>query len=142
MPADLLKIGQVAGLLEVQSHVIRYWEDELPLPLRTRTRGNQRLYSQEDLAVLQRVKELVVERGMSVRKLKRIIQTQGWPEVALAGVQEAFPGLEPTQPLVLEPVAEGLPGVTAPGSREEQEARERLLKEIVDELKDIATLLA
>lgn len=77
-----LRIGQVAELLGVQAHVLRYWEKELPLQLLTRTRGNQRLYAEPDVDKLARVKALVVDEGVSVRKLRRIIEREGLPEVA------------------------------------------------------------
>jgi DNA-binding transcriptional MerR regulator len=74
------KIGEVADALGVRPHVIRYWEQELPLKLSVRNRGNQRLYSAEDVEKLSRVKALVVNQGVSVRKLRRIIQAEGLPE--------------------------------------------------------------
>jgi DNA-binding transcriptional MerR regulator len=77
-----LRIGQVAELLGVQAHVLRYWEKELPLQLVTRTRGNQRLYADSDVDKLARVKALVVGEGVSVRKLRRIIEREGLPEAA------------------------------------------------------------
>ncbi len=75
-----LRIGQVADLLDVRPHVLRYWEKELPLQLLTRTRGNQRLYADSDVDKLARVKALVVDEGVSVRKLRRIIEREGLPE--------------------------------------------------------------
>lgn len=73
------KIGDVAEVLGIRPHVIRYWEQELPLKLSDRNRGGQRVYSAEDIDKLARVKLLVVDQGVSVRKLRRIIQTEGLP---------------------------------------------------------------
>jgi len=95
------KIGEVAEILGVAPHVVRYWEQELPLRLSERNRGGQRVYSPEDVDKLARVKRLVVDQGVSVRKLRRIIQTQGLPS---AGA-DAGPG-EPEGPTSPPPLIE------------------------------------
>jgi DNA-binding transcriptional MerR regulator len=86
------KIGEVAEILGTRPHVIRYWEQELPLKLSDRNRGGQRVYSAEDVDKLARVKFLVVDQGVSVRKLRRIIQTEGLPPRAEATSNEAVDG--------------------------------------------------
>ncbi len=78
------KIGEVAEVLGVPPHVVRYWEQELPLRLSERNRGGQRVYGAEDVDKLARVKALVVDQGVSVRKLRKIVQTEGLPGVAAA----------------------------------------------------------
>lgn len=92
------KIGEVAEVLGVQPHVVRYWEQELPLRLSERTGGGQRVYSTEDVDKLGRVKALVVDQGVSVRKLRKIIQTEGLPPVdaSAPGEQQPLPPPHPT----------------------------------------------
>jgi DNA-binding transcriptional MerR regulator len=86
------KIGDVAEVLGIRPHVIRYWEQELPLKLSDRNRGGQRVYSAEDVDKLARVKLLVVDQGVSVRKLRRIIQTEGLPPRVEAASNPASDG--------------------------------------------------
>ena len=83
------KIGEVAEVLGVPPHVVRYWEQELPLRLSERNRGGQRVYGAEDVDKLARVKALVVDQGVSVRKLRRIVQVEGLPELGLPAEPQA-----------------------------------------------------
>lgn len=100
------KIGEVAVVLGVRPHVVRYWEQELPLRLSERTRGGQRVYSTEDIDKLARVKALVVDQGVSVRKLRKIILTEGLPPVDASAPPEQQP--LPLPSLTLAEIAEEL----------------------------------
>jgi DNA-binding transcriptional MerR regulator len=55
-------IGDIERLLGVKAHVLRYWEQEVPL-LRPRKDGfGRRLYSGRELRLLLRLKYLLYER--------------------------------------------------------------------------------
>ena len=87
--AVFCRIGEVAEALGVAPHVLRYWEQELPLRLSDRNRGGHRVYSEDDVDKLTRVKRLVVDQGVSVRKLRRIVQVEGLPELGLPAEPQA-----------------------------------------------------
>jgi len=72
---SLLRIGQVSHLVGVPIYTLRYWEREFPgvlTPLRTP--GGQRRYSQENLQVIYRIKELLREKMYSLAGAKRILE--------------------------------------------------------------------
>ncbi|MCD8397463.1 MAG: helix-turn-helix domain-containing protein [Lachnospiraceae bacterium] len=56
----------------VPSHVLRYWEDELGL-LIERTAQGHRVYSEEDLAVFEKVKELK-EKGIQLKAIRLLLE--------------------------------------------------------------------
>ena len=85
------RIGAVAEQIGVAPHVIRYWEQELPLTLSERDRNNVRMYGPKHLERLARVRQLILEQGMSVRKLRRIIQSQGFPAEVVESKAEPIP---------------------------------------------------
>ncbi|MDR1238591.1 MAG: MerR family transcriptional regulator [Treponema sp.] len=59
-------IGDVARLLQVKVHVIRYWEREIPLIQPKKDRQGKRHYSGRDMQILLRLKYLLYERHFTV----------------------------------------------------------------------------
>ncbi len=63
----LYRIGEVAKIVGVQPEKIRYWERFLKTVPATTTQGRHRLYTQENIKVLKRVKQLI-ELNLPVHK--------------------------------------------------------------------------
>jgi DNA-binding transcriptional MerR regulator len=59
-------IGDVARLLQVKVHVIRYWEREIPLIQPRKNKMGKRRYSDRDMQILLRLKHLLYERHFTV----------------------------------------------------------------------------
>lgn len=64
-------VSQVSKLLEVQSHVLRYWEEELLLPIGRNELGH-RYYTRYDIQVILCIKELK-KKGFSLKEIKKVI---------------------------------------------------------------------
>jgi DNA-binding transcriptional MerR regulator len=60
-------IGEVEKVLGVKAHVIRYWEKEIPLIQSRRDSGGRRVYAQQDLLLLFRLKHLLYDRRFTIR---------------------------------------------------------------------------
>jgi DNA-binding transcriptional MerR regulator len=60
------KIGEVAELVGVRPHVLRYWEQEFPGLRPKKTRGAHRHYSRANVALAKTIHALVVEQGYSI----------------------------------------------------------------------------
>ena len=70
----LLRIGDVAELIEVPVHTLRYWERMFKEELSPyRSRGGQRRYSVIDIEKIREVKRLLKEEGYSIKGVKRIV---------------------------------------------------------------------
>ncbi len=66
-PNKRYRIGDVARLLDLKPHVLRYWETEFAsFILGEKTDGGQRLYSQKDIEFFGRVKQLLYKEGYSI----------------------------------------------------------------------------
>lgn len=65
------KIGEVARLLEVAPHVLRYWEEEFPMLRPHKSRGGQRLYRRTDVEVLLRIKSLLRDQKFTIAGARR-----------------------------------------------------------------------
>ncbi len=62
------QITDAAKKVDVESHVLRYWEDELELPIERNKQGH-RLYTEEDLSRFLYIKELKKE-GLQLRAIR------------------------------------------------------------------------
>ncbi len=67
-------IRQISEVLGENPHVIRYWEKLFPAVRPEKTKTGQRRYRTEDLAVLQRIRQMVREEGLTVEGVKRRFQ--------------------------------------------------------------------
>lgn len=68
------KIGQAASILELEPYVLRFWESEFPQLDPIRTPKGQRLYSEEHLALLRRIKHLLYTQGLTIEGAKRKLE--------------------------------------------------------------------
>ena len=64
-------IGDVARLLGVKPHVIRYWESELPLLSPKKGLTGRREYSSNDVRLLMRFRHLLYDRKFTIEGAKR-----------------------------------------------------------------------
>jgi DNA-binding transcriptional MerR regulator len=71
------KIGQAARILELEPYVLRYWETEFPDLRPIRTEKGQRLYTQEHVDLLRRIKHLLYERGLTIQGARRLMEEGG-----------------------------------------------------------------
>ncbi len=53
------KIGEVAEIVEVEQHVLRYWEDEFDVLKPNKNRSGQRLYQKKDINQVLEIKQLL-----------------------------------------------------------------------------------
>jgi len=73
------KIGEAAKLLELEPYVLRFWETEFPQLRPLRTSRGQRLYTEEHLELIQRIKHLLYKEGMTIEGAKqRLDDLQKW----------------------------------------------------------------
>jgi DNA-binding transcriptional MerR regulator len=71
------RIGEVAARAGVTTRTLRYYEELGLLTPSSRTAGGARRYSDEDVAVLSRIRELRDVMGFDLQTIRRIVQTEG-----------------------------------------------------------------
>ena len=67
------RIGEVAELVGVEPHVLRYWESEFRLRPH-RSGSGQRLYRKQDVARFLRVKQLLHDEGYTIAGARKLLQ--------------------------------------------------------------------
>lgn len=65
-------ISDAAKIVEVEAHVLRYWEEELDLAI-GRTELGHRYYTRENIEAFQKVKELK-EKGLQLKAIKMVLK--------------------------------------------------------------------
>lgn len=73
MAVQYYKIGEAATLLNLKSYVLRFWETEFPDIVPLRTEKGQRLYTREHLALLQRIRYLLHDRGLTIDGARKVL---------------------------------------------------------------------
>ena len=68
------RIGEAAELLGLKTHVLRYWESEFSQLVPRRTDKGQRFYTESDLALLRRIRQLLHEQGMAIVGARRVLE--------------------------------------------------------------------
>jgi len=89
------RIGEVASLVGVEPHVLRYWEREFKTIRPTKSAKGQRVYSRRDVESLMRVRELLYAEGFTIAGAKKKLG-RGAPEVEAAHAVAAAPLPAPT----------------------------------------------
>jgi len=70
------RIGEVSQLVEVDTHVLRYWEKEFKLKP-DRSKSGQRLYKKQDLSTFLRIKHLLHVDGYTIVGARRALTNAG-----------------------------------------------------------------
>jgi DNA-binding transcriptional MerR regulator len=77
------RIGEVADIVGVEPHVLRYWETEFRSIRPQKSRKGQRIYSRKDVDRLLQVKDLLYTHGFTIAGArKRLRQVGQEPVVA------------------------------------------------------------
>ncbi|HMQ02750.1 MAG TPA: MerR family transcriptional regulator [Pyrinomonadaceae bacterium] len=70
------KIGEVCELLDVQAHVLRYWESEFPQLAPQKNRSGQRSYRRRDVEISVRIKELLYDELYTIAGARKKLQAE------------------------------------------------------------------
>ena len=68
-----LKIGEVAKLLGVKPHVLRYWESEFPSLKPRKNPSGQRIYAKADIEAIVEIKNLLYNQRYTISGAKKML---------------------------------------------------------------------
>lgn len=81
------KIGEVAKLLDVKPHVLRYWESEFPTLKPKKNPSRQRIYSRDDIETIVEIQNLLYNERYTISGARQMLAKQSAlapPETVLA----------------------------------------------------------
>lgn len=70
------KIGEVCDIVDVQAHVLRYWETEFPQLSPQKNRSGQRSYRRRDVEIALRIKELLYIDEYTIAGARKKLQQE------------------------------------------------------------------
>src|SRR5260370_7318311 len=73
----LQKMGDVFIVADVQLYVLCYWEPEFRPRAPNKSGGGQRLYTQHDLDIILRIKQLLYSEGFTIAGAKKKLEGEG-----------------------------------------------------------------
>lgn len=129
-------ISDAAKQVEVESHVLRYWEEELGLPIK-RNKLGYRYYTSEDVKRLKQVKSMK-EQGLQLRAIKNALKREEEKIPAMA-ITLAEPPLEEKEiPAILAVPKEGSVSLKTGDAKDEKVYRLQILLKnmMVDAVKE------
>ena len=76
----IYRIGEVSRLADVKPFVLRYWESEFPMLDPVKSPSGHRLYRQQDLDMVFKIKRLLYDEGFTTEGARRHLREQrpGW----------------------------------------------------------------
>ncbi len=73
------RVGEVCALTGLESHVLRYWENEFPMLRPRKSRGGQRLYRPQEIELILRIRALLHEEGYTIAGARRRLAQDSEP---------------------------------------------------------------
>ena len=80
-------ISEVSELIELPSHVLRFWESKFKCIKPLKRGGGRRYYRPNDISLLFGIKHLLYDRGLTIRGTLKIIQVEGVKFVTNIGAE-------------------------------------------------------
>src|SRR5690242_16245108 len=74
---DFYRIGEVSRLTNLKPFVLRYWETEFPMLQPIKSPSGHRLYRQEDVDMVLKIKRLLYDEGFTIAGARRHLRDGG-----------------------------------------------------------------
>ncbi len=81
------KIGEVAKIADVPTHVLRYWESEFSGISPKRANSKQRLYKRQDVELILNIKTLLHDQGYTIAGAKKLLDSGQAPEQSVVEIK-------------------------------------------------------
>jgi DNA-binding transcriptional MerR regulator len=73
----LYRIGEVSRLTQLKPFVLRYWETEFPMLEPVKSSSGHRMYRQEDVDLVFKIKRLLYDEGFTIAGARRHLRENG-----------------------------------------------------------------
>lgn len=146
-PGAFRTIGEVAEDLNVQQHVLRFWETKFSQIRPLKRGGGRRYYRPEDLLLLKRIHHLLYTEGYTIKGVQKLLREKGRngilqkDENAPAAVSSPSPATnanaqpQSAKAASVQVSVQGMIGAKMSGDQKE------LLQAMLGELKEIRSLI-
>ena len=118
------RIGEVSRITEVRPFVLRYWEEELPILVPLKSPAGYRLYTQQDVDLIRKIRRMLYDEGFTIAGVRRHLRDLKNGEGLEAAVEELATAATP-----------------ADGEGEAVQLNRKMLLDLRDALRSFLTLL-
>lgn len=87
----MLAIGEVASRIGVPTHILRYWETRFPQLRPLQRSGKRRYYRAEDVALVERIHQLLHQEGFTVEGARKALEAGGGANLAATSAAPKSP---------------------------------------------------
>lgn len=136
-------ISEVADILDVQQHVLRFWETKFSQVRPLKRGGGRRYYRPEDVELLKTIHHLLYTEGFTIKGAQKLLREQGKNKIieevqseepALSSVTSA-PAPAPSSPQQASTPADTQDAAVSPKTKE-------VLKVMLEELKALRAMVS
>ena len=129
-------ISEVADTLDVQQHVLRFWETKFSQIRPLKRGGGRRYYRPEDLELLKRIHHLLYTEGYTIKGVQKLLREKGKAAV----MQDTKPAAQNNnEPKVTTTVTGSVASAAAPkGMSTEQRTA---LQTMISELRELRQMI-
>ncbi len=82
-------IGEMAQLLGLKTHILRYWEEQFPMLKPLKRAGGRRHYRPEDVKLLMTIQRLLGQEGYTIKGARQFLTRGGVTPVPVSPVPVA-----------------------------------------------------
>ncbi len=76
-PQAFKSISEVAEILQVDTHVLRFWEGKFNQIQPIKNASGRRLYRPDDIALIEGIKHLLHDKGMTIKGVQKLLKEKG-----------------------------------------------------------------
>lgn len=76
-PDARYSIGEVSDIVDLEPHVLRYWESEFEELDPSKDSAGRRVYTSDDVHVVERIRELLKEEMYTIAGARKVIAREG-----------------------------------------------------------------
>ena len=89
-------ISEVAELLDVPAHVLRFWESKFSQIKPVKRGGGRRYYRPNDIDLIHGIRDLLYTEGLTIKGVQKVLREKGVRHVTALGAEGAALWDEPT----------------------------------------------
>lgn len=145
-PGAFRTISEVADELDVQQHVLRFWETKFTQVKPLKRGGGRRYYRPEDVALLRKIHTLLYTEGYTIKGVQKLLKTVGKNQILaeaatpVVAKQRPVPANEPA-PRETAVAATSSAGPLTPGV-ELNDKQRSILQAMLGDLRDLRNMIS
>lgn len=140
-PGAFRTISEVAEELNVQQHVLRFWETKFAQVKPLKRGGGRRYYRPEDVLLLKKIHMLLYIEGYTIKGVQKLLKTQGKAHLLAEMQPQSMPTKHPapaneTKAAVVQSTSPTGPAV------EISDKQRSILQAMLGDLRDLRNMIA